>query len=199
MDTTTLSTMIKIFQYLVIGILTMNGYASKINFFLKKHPTKFDSFAYMRPGRIGDLYNVGSNLESVLDSSGIYYVGILDRALYFQGKPEYVNKDTNWLKKFDSLYANKIFLNCPDSNRVLMKEYDLIHELPFNDLDKLVYNLFSNRDDVIGYHWFLTPKSKKYFKILVYEKKTRGGRRDFYTVAFGILRDTFVAELIPNY
>ena len=80
-----------------------------------------------------------------------------------------------------------------------MKEYDLIHELPFNDLDKLVYNLFSNRDDVIGYHWFLTPKSKKYFKILVYEKKTRGGRRDFYTVAFGILRDTFVAELIPNY
>ena len=179
--------MIKIFQYLVIGILTMNGYASKINFFLKKHPTKFDSFAYMRPGRIGDLYNVGSNLESVLDSSGIYYVGILDRALYFQGKPEYVNKDTNWLKKFDSLYANKIFLNCPDSKRVLMKEYDLIH------------NLFSNRDDVIGYHWFLTPKSKKYFKILVYETKTRGGRRDFYTVAFGILRDTFVAELIPNY
>ena len=110
--------MIKIFQYLVIGILTMNGYASKIIFFKKKHPTKFDSFAYMRLGRIGDLYNVGSNLESVLDNNGIYYVGILDRALYFQGKLGYVNKDTNWLKKFDSLCANKIFLNCPDSNRV---------------------------------------------------------------------------------
>jgi hypothetical protein len=80
-----------------------------------------------------------------------------------------------------------------------MKEYELIHELPFNDLDKWVYNLFADRNDVIGFNWFLTPKSKKYFKILVYEEKERGGRGDFYTVAFGILRDTFVAERIYNY
>jgi hypothetical protein len=133
--------------------------------------------------------NVGIYLQPLLDSNDIFYVGINDRALLSQNKESYVHKEYSDLVKFDSIYQNNEFMTVPDTNRVIMKSVELFkNRIWVDESTYFVVNMLMSNDngDIVGIKTFETPKSKRYVRIILYEKVVRGtGRPDFFTWGIG--------------
>jgi hypothetical protein len=133
--------------------------------------------------------NVGIYLEQLLDSNDIFYVGVRDRALLSQNKESYVHKEYSDLVKFDSIYQNNEFMTVPDTNRVIMKSVELFkNRIWVDESTYFVVNMLMSNDngDIVGIKTFETPKSKRYVRIILYEKVVRGnGRPDFFTWGIG--------------
>lgn len=95
-------------------------------------------------------YNFGTNLQSVLDSKGIFYVGMIDRKLLSEGKVGYVHKNKMFLDSFDKIYGNEYFKTNPDTLNFVMKETEIFENKNISKFLELLKNLFYNRDNVIG-------------------------------------------------
>ncbi len=143
-------------------------------------------------------YNSGTNLQSVLDSNEIFYVGMLDRKLLSEGKVGYVHKNKIFLDSFDKVYGDENFRTNPDTLNFIMKETELFENKNTSKFAELYKNLFYNRDNVIGYKYFDTPNSNIYDKILIYEVVVNGGRREVQTTAIGLKKDG-IWDMISNY
>jgi len=149
-------------------------------------------------GQTRQYYNIGTNLESVLDSNEIFYVGMLDRKLLSEGKVGYVHKNKMFLDSFDKVYNNDNFKTNPDTLNFVMKETELLENKNVGELAELYKNFFYYRDNVIGYKYFNTPNSGIYDKILIYEVVVNGGRKEVQTMALGLKKDG-VWDVINNY
>lgn len=156
----------------------------------------FISFGVKGQNRM--YYNVGTNLESVLDSNQIFYVGVLDRKLLSEGKVGYVHKNKMFLDSFDKVYGNDNFKTYPDTLNFVMKETELLENKNIGKLAELYKNFFYYRDNVIGYKYFDTPNSNIYDKILIYEVVVNGGRREVQTMAIGLKKDG-IWDVVNNY
>ena len=143
-------------------------------------------------------YNIGTNLESVLDSNGIFYVGMLDRKLLSDGKVGFVHKNKMFLDSFNKVYTDENFKTNPDTLNFVMTETELLDGKMFEGYNQFVMNMFPNRDNVIGYKYFDTHNSNTYDKILIYETVVNGGRKDIYTVAIGLKKNGYW-DRIYNY
>jgi hypothetical protein len=135
--------------------------------------------------------NYGPNIESYLDSNNIFYVGILDRKLLSDGKSAYRHNNIEDLAKFNSLYNNDDFKTKPDSNYIIMKEYELYEGKIWDsrNLEKIM-SLVKDNSDIVGMKHFETPNSKVFDKIIIYEVVIRGNfRPEFVTMAIGLKKD----------
>lgn len=156
----------------------------------------FISFGVKGQNRM--YYNVGTNLQSVLDSNGIFYVGMLDRKLLSEGKVGYVHKNKMFLDSFDKIYGNEDFKTNPDTLNFVMRETEVFENKNISEFLEIYKNLFYNRDNVIGYKYFDAPNSKIYDKILICEVVVNGGRREIQTTSLGLKKDG-VWDMISDY
>ena len=143
--------------------------------------------------------NFGTNLESVLDSNNIFYVGILDRKLLSEDKVGYVHKNKMYLNIFDSIYNNDEFKTNPDTNNVIMKQFELFSDKIWeSDGLGVAVNLTTGNSDIVGLKHFETPNSKIYKKVILYEVVVRGPfKQEFTTQAIAEKYDgswTFVSN-----
>jgi hypothetical protein len=143
--------------------------------------------------------NFGTNLESVLDSNNIFYVGILDRKLLSEDKVGYVHKNKMYLNIFDSIYNNDEFKTNPDTNNIIMKQFELFNDKIWeSDGLRVAVNLTTGNSDIVGLKHFETPNSKVYKKVILYEVVVRGPfKQEFTTQAIAEKYDgswTFVSN-----
>lgn len=128
--------------------------------------------------------NHGNNYSKILDSNGIFYIGILDRKLLNEGQEGFEYKNKRSLDSFEVIYGNDELKTFPDTNNYIMSEYELIKDLDFKyDIVKDGL-LFGSKDNkVFGLKSFKTPNSKVYESIILYEVLVKVVNRGVLTQA----------------
>jgi hypothetical protein len=132
-----------------------------------------------------------SSIDSLLENNNIFYVGILDRKLLSEGKEGFVHKDISDLQKFDSIYNNVDFKTNPDTNYVIMYEYEMYDNKRF-DSEGLSMALKMSRDNsvVVGMKKFKTPNSDVFDEVILYEVVIRGQYLPEFTLnVLGLKKD----------
>jgi hypothetical protein len=142
--------------------------------------------------------NIGIRLESILDSNGIFYVGMSDRYLLSIGQEGYIHKDVKFLDSFKKVYNDDAFKTVPDTTNIIFKESEILDDKFFNESETFANNMFKEVTNVIGYKYFETPNSKIYDKILVYETVVNLKRKEVYTAAIGMTKSGIWTNINSN-
>jgi hypothetical protein len=103
------------------------------------------------------------------------------------------------LNIFDSIYNNDEFKTNPDTNNIIMKQFELFNDKIWeSDGLRVAVNLTTGNSDIVGLKHFETPNSKVYKKVILYEVVVRGPfKQEFTTQAIAEKYDgswTFVSN-----
>lgn len=128
-------------------------------------------------------FNPNSKIYDILDSNGIFYIGLYDRILMSRGTNGFVAGKPENLKKFDSVYQNVAFQTIPDTNHIIGIWSEMCSDKLFSPNEAMVNRFFDSGNRVMGCCEYETPFSIYYDRIIIYEYISRWGL--IYTSAIG--------------